>query len=133
MVLALEANDRAGIDKYLAQDSWVRKYLDNPAGIEMELRRSLTEPVSINNPYIRQSLAVWAAYFGKYDLALEIWQEIASNRLPHVFWRPIMKPMRQLPGFKDLVTKIGLVKYWRTTGNWGEFCHPVDEDDFECN
>ena len=44
-----------------------------------------------------------------------------------------MKPMRQLPGFKDLVTKIGLVHYWRTTGNWGEFCHPVGKDDFECN
>ena len=133
LVLALEANDRAGIDKYLTSDNWVRKYLDNPAGIESEIRRRLTEPVNTNSPYIRQSFAVWAAYFGKYELALEIWQEIAGDGLPNVFWRPIMKPMRQLPAFKDLVTKIGLVKYWRTTGNWGEFCHPVGEDDFACN
>ena len=134
LVLALEANDQARIDQYLAKDSWVRKYLDNPAGVEKEIRQRLIEPVNTNNPYIRQSFAVWAAYFGKYELALEIWQEIADKGFTtNVFWRPIMKPMRQLPGFKDLVTKIGLVHYWRTTGNWGEFCHPVGKDDFECN
>jgi hypothetical protein len=40
--------------------------------------------------------------------------------------------MRQLPGFKDLVRDLGLVDYWRTSGKWSDFCHPVGEDDFEC-
>jgi TolB-like protein/Tfp pilus assembly protein PilF len=133
LVLALEANDRALIDEYVAPDAPMRKYLDNPEGVEAHLRQLLTEPASTTNPYNRQAVAVWAAYFGKYDLALEIWQEIAGRDFILVFWRPIMKPMRRLPGFKDLVTKIGLVDYWRTTGNWGEFCHPVGENDFECN
>ena len=132
LVLALEASDQAGIDKYLAPDNWARKYLDNPAGIETEIRQRLTEPANANNPYNRQAFAVWAAYFGNYELALEIWQGLPGG-LVQVSWRPIMKPMRQLPGFKDLVTKIGLVDYWRTTSNWGEFCHPTGEDDFECN
>jgi len=40
--------------------------------------------------------------------------------------------MRRLPGFKDLVSKLGLVDYWRSSGNWGEFCRLVGADDFEC-
>jgi len=40
--------------------------------------------------------------------------------------------MRRLPGFKDLVQNVGLVDYWRSTGNWGDFCKPIGDDDFEC-
>jgi hypothetical protein len=54
-----------------------------------------------------------------------------ANNLP--IWRPIFKGVRQLPGFKDFVRDLGLVDYWRTSGNWGDFCHPVGEEDFECD
>ena len=33
--------------------------------------------------------------------------------------------------FKNLVRKLGLVKYWRARG-WPEFCHPTTGDDFVC-
>ncbi len=26
----------------------------------------------------------------------------------------------------------GLVDYWRTSGNWSQFCRPLGADDFEC-
>jgi hypothetical protein len=26
---------------------------------------------------------------------------------------------------------LGLVDYWRTSGNWGEFARPVGTEDFE--
>jgi hypothetical protein len=39
--------------------------------------------------------------------------------------------MRRLPGFKTLMEKEGLLNYWRTTGNWADYCRPVN-DDFEC-
>jgi hypothetical protein len=47
-------------------------------------------------------------------------------------WSPLMTEMRKLPGFKELVREVGLVTYWRTTGEWGEFARPKGADDFEC-
>ena len=40
--------------------------------------------------------------------------------------------MRKLPGFKDLLRDLGLVDYWRKTGNWADFVRPIGDDDFEC-
>jgi hypothetical protein len=40
--------------------------------------------------------------------------------------------MRQLPAFKELAKELGLVRYWRTTGQWGDFARPLGDDDFEC-
>jgi hypothetical protein len=31
------------------------------------------------------------------------------------------------------VRDLGLVAYWRASGNWGEFCRPLGEDDFVCS
>lgn len=35
--------------------------------------------------------------------------------------------------FKDILRDLGLVDYWRSTGNWGDFCKPVGAEDFECS
>jgi TolB-like protein len=37
------------------------------------------------------------------------------------------------PRFKQLVRGLGLVDYFRASGNWGDFCKPVGKDDFECH
>ncbi|MEO6080496.1 MAG: hypothetical protein ABIQ86_12040 [Steroidobacteraceae bacterium] len=41
--------------------------------------------------------------------------------------------MRTDPRFKEIVRDVGLVDYWRTSGNWGDFCKPVGTADFECH
>jgi len=51
------------------------------------------------------------------------------------YWEPWIQPysnIRTLPGFKAMLRDAGIVDYWRTTGNWGDFCKPVGADDFEC-
>jgi hypothetical protein len=48
-------------------------------------------------------------------------------------WLPIEKNVRRLPGFKDFMRELRLPDYWRASGNWGDFCHPVGPNDFECN
>ena len=43
-----------------------------------------------------------------------------------------MADVRRLPGFKDLVTDLNLVEYWRTYG-WADACEPLGNDDFTCS
>lgn len=54
------------------------------------------------------------------------WRDMAMN-----LSYPIVSPARKTQQYKQLVTEIGLVDYWRERG-WADFCHPVGEDDFEC-
>jgi len=42
----------------------------------------------------------------------------------------MLREMRTLPGFKGLVTDLGLGPYWREMG-WSDFCSAVGDDDFE--
>ena len=90
-----------------------------------------------NNSFLTHIItAEYAAYFGENDLALENLKQTAHLGGPwstsYTLWHPIFKNIRTMPGFKDIVTSLGMVDYWRTTGNWGEFCHPAGKDDFEC-
>lgn len=50
---------------------------------------------------------------------------------PLWFWTPLLEDARRQPEFKELVTRLGLVDYWREYG-WSEYCHPLEGDDFEC-
>lgn len=156
-LLALEQNDRARIDEYFtstptganelnpiaeipgARDINQVMYalLDTPAAAVAELRRFMTDP-AYRDPLNRSILAAWASYYGEDELALRIFHEMSESVESvtggpmSVVWRPIYRQMRRLPGFKDLVRKLGLVDYWRATGNWGEFCRPVGKNDFQC-
>ena len=108
--------------------------LKSPEQGRSELYRLYKDP-KYNQTPTRVAMAHLASYIREPQLALKIYNELnEAGKLPViVLWRPLHKEMRRLPGFKDLVTKLGLVDYWRATGTWNEFCHPVGEDDFECN
>jgi hypothetical protein len=47
-------------------------------------------------------------------------------------WHSFYSDMRRSAGFKELARKGGLVDYWRATAQWGDFCAPTVDDDFEC-
>jgi tetratricopeptide (TPR) repeat protein len=78
-------------------------------------------------------ISLFAAYFGNPEFALRAKAEEARYtpvRLG-VLWYPMMSEMRQLPAFKELVTEINLVEYWRAYG-WADACRPLGDNDFEC-
>jgi len=47
-------------------------------------------------------------------------------------WYPVMSEVRRLPEFKELVTELNLVEYWRACG-WADACRPVGDRNFECS
>lgn len=78
-------------------------------------------------------IALFAAYFGDPEFALQtIGEELRLTSVRQgTIWTPLMSDVRRLPGFKQLVTDLNLVEFWRTSG-WADFCHPLGEEDFEC-
>jgi hypothetical protein len=108
--------------------------LDTSGEAGAELRVFLTDP-AYSNPMNRHWIAIWASYFEEHELALRVYREVIGldSTMIWPIWRPIHKGMRQLPGFKDFVRELGLVDYWRTSGKWSDFCHPVGDDDFVCD
>lgn len=108
--------------------------LDAPEAAKASLHRFYDDPTD-SSPLKYGAIATWASYVGDYELALQTYRELFETTRfeTNLLWRPLEKEMRRLPGFKDLVRDLGLVDYWRETGNWSEFCRPLGHADIECN
>jgi len=81
-------------------------------------------------------LAGFADHFNDTDLALSAlrrsYVDLGGTNIG-MLWRPMRNPLRADPRFKDIVRDLGLVDYFRASGNWGDFCRPLPGgDDFEC-
>ena len=148
LVFAMEQGDRQlmeeCLDKILEGEPFLpdnesitrsmRAGLDSAENARKALRRFDTDP-AYGTSMGRTVITVWASYFGDAELALKQFRDVIDNKALAMFllWRPIQKGMRQLPGFKDLLRDFKLVDYWQSTGNWGDFCRPTGDGDFECS
>ena len=142
---AMVSGDRAGlatrVDQLIESDPvpeiafLMRERLDDPDAALSELRRLLGEP-AYQTAFIRNIIAIWAAHFGAPEIALELMADYLvrqrNGMLSTQVWRAGFSGVRRLPGFKNLLRDLGLVDYWRRTGDWGYFCRPLGADDFEC-
>jgi hypothetical protein len=133
---------RAAFDRYI--DSQIvpfppslalrEAFQDREAALAL-VRAAAAEP-AYQDPTRLSFIARYAGHFGDRELALaaarRAYVEIGSAFVAAI-WFPDMTEARRTPAFKDLVRDLGLVDYWRATGNWGDFCRPVGADDFECS
>jgi TolB-like protein/DNA-binding winged helix-turn-helix (wHTH) protein len=142
LAAALAFDDRETILKWLARGAehaftderpWflamTERLEDPPAALgwlhDADQRAAGGSAGPLMDPFIMN----WAAYFGDTALALK-----AMRRSPDPlwFWAPLMAETRSRTEFRDIVRELGLVGYWRDYG-WGDFCHPVGDDDFACD
>jgi hypothetical protein len=151
LLVALGTRDRAQVDQALAPVFEAEaaatnstgqtnvfvvmgRLLDDPATARDTIARMVAEPDN-RSAWELTVLAIWAGYYGDPALALEAYERaLAASRdwtTMAGIWSPEMSEMRTLPGFKTLVTELGLVPYWREMG-WSDFCSPVGDDDFQC-
>lgn len=111
--------------------------LEDPPVARAALQRTLDDPHAAADVFTMTSAMEWAAFLGEPQLALRAADKavdagVSFETWAWTIWRPVMKEVRREPEFKALVQKMGLVDYWRATGNWGDFCKPVGGNDFQC-
>jgi len=105
---------------------------DSPEQI-LSMLRDVYRDENLQWPRKLHDISMVAAYFGDPQFALKVkGQEVraAAVRLQTV-WYPVMSEVRQLPEFKNLVTEINLVEYWRAY-DWADACRPLGDNDFTC-
>jgi tetratricopeptide (TPR) repeat protein len=111
----------------------VSALMDQPDAARAKLREANEDPA--NQDATRQfKLAMWAGHFGDVDLSLSAIRRafVEGKALPlNTIWLPMMAPVRKDPRFKDFLRDLGLVHYWRASGDWGDFARPLGDDDFE--
>jgi TolB-like protein len=109
-------------------------YDDREAALPL-IRAALDDPAN-QDPTRLMFVALYAGHYGDTELALAAARRALVDMrglLVNELWFPDMAGVRRTDDFKELVRDLGLVDYWRATGNWGEFCRPVGADGFECS
>ena len=86
-----------------------------------------------NPPNTRMSIAHVASLLGDPELAVENFLESDATSVLKAIWHPIHRDIWKLPAFKTWIRNKGIYDYWRKSGNWGDNCKPVGEDDFVCD
>jgi DNA-binding winged helix-turn-helix (wHTH) protein/TolB-like protein/tetratricopeptide (TPR) repeat protein len=97
------------------------------------IRSAAVEP-QYSTPVARTNLAIWAAHFGRTDLAVSLLADATTEGplLLYLAWLPVFEKARQTAEFKDLLDRVGLVDYWRAT-TWPDVCRPLGQSDFTCD
>ena len=113
----------------------VFEVFDEPEAAVGLRRRAAREPM-YRGATRQWHLAVWIAHYEDTDAALSALrksQMVHSGAEASWLWLPVLSKVRRQTRFKKLVTELGLVHYWRATGNWGRFARPLSGGDFECS
>lgn len=140
-LVAVNRNDRAKFLELLNNErealrgfTYLAPVLERQESVPaLELLRELQSDTNQSWPSKYHDVALIAAYLGDPEFALETFaREIRLTTIRYgSLWYPVMEEVRQLPAFKELVTEVNLVEYWRTHG-WPDQCRPMGSDEFEC-
>jgi TolB-like protein/DNA-binding winged helix-turn-helix (wHTH) protein len=107
--------------------------LDDPPRALADLRRHYEEAIHSGVSGQLIPVALYASLLGDQTLALNALRAVgATTQSLFPIWRPALSEVRRLPGFEEFVRDVGLVDYWRASGDWGEFCRETAGGGFTC-
>jgi len=111
----------------------VKEHLDSPKDGLAKLHQLYNDENNLSERDITD-ISILAAYFGDSEFAMDTMKKSVRKHAVGLFkiWFPVMREVRQLPRFKELVREIGLYDYWNKFG-WPDLCRPVGDDDFVCD
>ena len=80
-------------------------------------------------------IALWADYYNHSELTADAIRALLDlySRSGWIPWHGGLRNLRNHPAFKEIMRDYGYVDYWRATDNYGDFCRPQGDDDFECS
>lgn len=109
-----------------------RLFDDPPAARAM--LRALFADETRDWPGKMADIALLAAWFDDSELAMAGMDIEVRGTVVRMgaLWYPLMAEVRRLPAFKQLVTDIHLVDFWRAHG-WADQCREVGSEDFTCS
>lgn len=137
LLLAVGRNDHDYLAKaviklpdYALKD--VLKHYDAPALALAELQRLHDDIEHVIPGKLLQS-AMFAAYFGQQDMALDFLRiGLRENWLRlYLLWMPVFDEMRTTDAFKQFLLESGIVDFWQAAG-WPRVCSPQGNEDFNC-
>ena len=111
----------------------VAELLDSPDRMLAEMRGLAGAPSLGRGAY--SLAALLAGQYGDEELAVDLLRKAYLGpgwAGQFQIWFPELASTRKTDGFKQFARDIGWEKMWRASGDWGDFCHPVGPDDFEC-
>jgi TolB-like protein len=122
------------------EDFYSRPGITNPPqhqlnAIELWKANDITALQALIEPLLRDenSSSLMMNILGQFAIAIGVPELAIEVGRPTGMWMPYMAEGRKLPAFKEFVREIGLVDYWRASGNWADYCRPIEgNDDFEC-
>ena len=132
VMVQLGRRDAAGLRRVMQEYGLGTELVDDPPRALQDLRRYFADAVRDETTARLLPLAGFASFLGEQELALEMLLALGPTQNLHALWRPALSEARRQPGFEDVVQKLGLVDYWRLSGNWGEFCHGTPSGGFAC-
>jgi DNA-binding winged helix-turn-helix (wHTH) protein/Tfp pilus assembly protein PilF len=132
VMVQLGRRDAAGLRRVLLEHGLPVESLDDPPRALENLRRAFANAVTSGTTAVLLPLAGFASFHGDHALALEMLRALGGTQNLHALWRPALGEVRRQPGFETVVEELGLVDYWRLSGNWGDFCRGTPSGGFAC-
>jgi TolB-like protein/DNA-binding winged helix-turn-helix (wHTH) protein len=125
IMIGLARHDRNGVMRLGNQGSNTQPclILADPPRALTELRGDYQEATRTGANGQLMPVALYASLLGDQALALDAIRVLGpTTQSLFTIWRPALSDVRRHPGFEQFVRDVGLVDYWRASGEWGDFC-----------
>jgi len=133
IMIGLARRDREGLRRLMAEKGSPCPLLDDPPRLAVQnLRRNYEDARVRGTRTDLLPLANFAVFLGDQELSLEAVRASASTQNLHGIWRSALNEVRRRPEFADFVRRLGLVDYWRASGDWGDFCQETRDGSVTC-
>ena len=133
IMIYLARRDSTALRRVLADEGGRVSYVDDPQGSLKGLWERYADATSRGAHGQLIPVAIFAAFLGDHALSLEALGTYApTTQNLQGLWRPVLSEVRRRPGFDELVEDLWLADYWRSSGNWGEFCAEIGSEEITC-
>ena len=132
-MIRLGRRDRNDLQYVTDKDGKPCLWLDDAQFALPELQKTYAEATRTGVHSQLIPVALFASFLGDQSLALNALRAMVPTQNLFTMWRPALNDMRRDAGFGSLVKELGLLDYWRTSGEWSELCRDDGHGGVACH